>query len=126
MAAEGSAPGPRVTLLAPLGSRAFRLALTGRLVSMTGDAALSVTLAVLALDITQRPSGWGALLTASAVPRVILMLGGGLAVDRFRSRTVLLVSGLLQALVLMPLVPGAHFGQLELWHLYVSAVAFGV
>ena len=58
MAAEGSAPGPRVTLLAPLGSRDFRLALTGRLVWMTGDAALSVTLAVLALDISSgRPAG---------------------------------------------------------------------
>ena len=125
MAAEKPASEPRVTLLSPLGSRDFRFALGGRLVSLIGDAAQSVTLAVLVLDITQRPSGWGALLTAQAIPRALLMLGGGMAVDRFQSRSVMLAANVLQALVLVPLVVGALLGQLELWHLYAYAIASG-
>ena len=126
MAADRPVPEPRVTLFSPLGSRYFRLALAGRLLSLTGNAAQSVTLAVLVLDITQRPSGWGALLTAQAIPQALLMLGGGLAVDRFQSRSVMLAANLLQALVLAPLVPGALLGQLELWHLYAYAIASGI
>ena len=126
MAAELPAPEPRITLLSPLGSRDFRLALAGRLLSLTGNAAQSVTLAILVLDITQRPSGWGTLLTVQAIPQALLMLGGGLAIDRFTSRTVIVVANVLQALVLAPLVPGALLGQLELWHLYAYAVASGV
>ena len=85
-----------------------------------------MTRAVLVLDITLRPSGWGAVLTAQAIPQALLMLGGGVAVDRFQSRMVMLAANLLQALVLAPLVLGAALGQLELWHLYAYALASGV
>jgi hypothetical protein len=87
----------RVGLFSPLGWPDYRWALGGRLLSLTGDFAQSVILAVLVLDITQRPSGWGVLLTIQAIPRALLMLAGGVAVDRFQARSVMLVSNLVQA-----------------------------
>ena len=121
-----AAASPAGGLLTPLRSRDYRLALGGRLFTLTGNAAQSVTLAVLVLDITQRPSGWGTLLTVQAVPQALLMLAGGVAVDRFRSRTVIVASNLLQALTLAPLLVAALLGGLELWHLYAYAVASGI
>jgi MFS family permease len=115
-----------VTLISPLRWRDFRLAVIGRLFSLAGNAAQSVTLAVLVLDITQRPSGWGTVLTIQAIPQVLLMLAGGVVIDRFRSRSVLLASNLLFAVTLAALLPGLLLGTTELWHLYVYAVVSGV
>ena len=117
---------PSVGLLAPLGHRDYRWALGGRLFSLTGDFAQSVILAVLVLDITQRPSGWGTLLTLQAVPRVLLMLVGGVAVDHFQARSVMLASNLLQALTLAALLGWSLLGEIELAHLYAYAVVSGV
>jgi len=117
-----------VGLLSPLGFRDYRLALGGRVLTLTGLAAQAVILALLTLDATGLPSGWGAMLTVQAVPQVLLMLAGGLATDRFRALTVVAASSVLQAAALVPLLllslGGA--GPLELWHLYAYAVASGV
>jgi len=115
-------------LLSPLTYHGFRLALGGRLLALTGGAAQAVTLALLVLDATGLPSGWGTILTVQAVPQVLLILAGGVAVDRFRPLAVMAASNLLQALALVPLLALTLLGteRVELWHLYVYAVVSGI
>jgi MFS family permease len=87
-----------------------------------------VTLALLVLDATGLPSGWGTVLTVQAIPQVLLILVAGVVVDRFRPVAVMAASSLLQGLALIPILVLAQDGarQLELWHLYVYAVASGI
>jgi MFS family permease len=127
-AVEPRALGPAPGLLSPLAFHDYRLALSGRLLSLTAGAAQAVTLALLVLDATGRPSDWGALLTVQAIPQVLLMLAGGVAIDRFRPVAVMAASNLLQGLTLLPLMILAWLGteRIELWHLYAYAVASGV
>src|SRR4051794_1495400 len=68
-AARLQAPEHAPSLLAPLTSRSLRWALGGRFFALTGAAAQSVTLALLVLDATGLPSGWGTILTVQAIPQ---------------------------------------------------------
>src|SRR5215207_3493504 len=83
-------------LFSPLTFLSFRFALAGRVLTLTAGAAQAVTLALLVLDATGLPSGWGTILTVQAVPQVLLILAGGVAVDRFRPLAVMAASNLLQ------------------------------
>jgi MFS family permease len=121
-------PARAPTLVSPLAYDGFRFALGGRLCALTGGAAQGVTLALLVLDATGLPSGWGTILTVQAIPQVLLILAGGVAVDRFRPLAVMASSNLLQAAALVPLLALTLLGteRVELWHLYVYAVVSGI
>jgi MFS family permease len=129
LAVSGPAPvsrAGRATMLAPLGVPAFRRAWTGLACNLFGDQAQAVVLAVVALDLVGTASGWGAVLAAQAVPRILLLLVGGLAADRLRSATILRAAGALDALALTALAALHATGRLALPHLYVFALACGV
>lgn len=102
----------RFPLLAPLADRNFAVFWTGRTVSLAGDQFQTVALAVTALDLTRSASGLGVVLMVQAVPRAVLMLFGGVAVDRLRPRTVMLASDALQSLVVAALALLAFRGLL--------------
>jgi MFS family permease len=115
-------------LFSPLTYHGFRLALGGRLLALTGGAAQAVTLALLVLDATGLPSGWGTILTVQAIPQVLLILVGGVAVDRFRPLAVIAASNLLQGAALVPLLALTLLGtdRVEMWHLYAYAIVSGI
>jgi MFS family permease len=115
-------------LLTPLASRDLCWALGGRLFALVGSAAQAVTLAVLVLDATGLPSGWGTVLTVQAIPQVLLILVAGVVVDRFRPVRVMAASTLLQALALVPIFVLTLDGpeRIQLWHLYAYAVVSGI
>jgi MFS family permease len=115
----------RFSLLVPLLDRNFLIYWIGRTVSLSGDRFQTVALAIVALDLTHSTSGLGTVLAVQAIPRAILMLFGGAATDRFRARTVMLVSDFLQALVVLSLAVLAFSGTLSLWHLLVYAALSG-
>src|SRR5204862_7641892 len=87
---------PRLPLLAPLRVPNFALLWAGNAVSLAGDQFQLVALAVLALDLTGSTAVLGTVLAVEAVPRALLMLVGGVAVDRFQPRRVMLAANTLQ------------------------------
>jgi MFS family permease len=115
----------RFPLLVPLLDRNYLIYWIGRTVSFSGDQFQIVALAIVALDLTHSTSGLGAVLTVQAIPRALFMLFGGAATDRFRARTVMLVSDFLQSLVVVALALLAFSGALSLWHLLVYAALSG-
>ena len=112
-------------MLLPLATRNFRLYWIGRTISVAGDQFQTVALAVTALDVTHSASGLGTVLMVQAVPRAVLMLFGGAATDRFRARTVMLVSDALQMLIVATLAVLAWRGALTLWELAAYAALSG-
>ncbi len=112
-------------LLAPLNNRNYRLLWVGGTISVIGDFFQQVALSTLALELTNKPSGWGAVLMVQAVPRALLMLVGGVVTDRFQPRRVMFVSSILQALVVGALAVLSVLDRIALWHLYIYALLFG-
>lgn len=92
--------------------------------SVSGDSAYFVTLS-WAASRSLGPAAAGVVLAVGAVPRALLMLGGGVVADRFGPRRVLIGSDLVRCVLVvgaaLAVVGRVHFGVLA-----ALAIGFGV
>lgn len=115
----------RVPLLAPLAIRDYRFVWLGESVSLLGDQFNTVALAWLVLGLTGSGFALGVILIASAIPRGLFMLVGGVLSDRISPRDLALASNVLRA-ILTTVVAGLVIGErVELWQLAAVGVVFG-
>ena len=115
----------RFSLLDPFGAPSFLRVWSAASISFLGDQVQLVAFAVFVLDVTHRPAVLGAVLTAQAVPRILVLLVGGVAIDRFRPARVLLLSSITSAVVVAVLAALAATGSAQLWHLYLLGPLVG-
>lgn len=102
----------------------FRRYAAGQAVSVLGDQVYYVALSWVAVRIAS-PGTAGMLLAVSAVPRLLLMLSGGVLVDRTEPRRLMMVSDLARAVVCLAAAAVA-LRQASIPLLVVVALAFGV
>ncbi|MFE9642936.1 MFS transporter [Streptomyces sp. NPDC006365] len=93
--------------------------------SVTGDVGYHLILAWAATR-TAGPAQVGAVLAVGAIPRAVLMLGGGVLADRFGPRRVLLASDVVRCAVVLGAAALTGIDGPRLWPLYVVALLFGV
>lgn len=115
----------RFPILSALTLRDFRLLFIGQGISLIGDQFYFIALAWLTLQLTGSAVALGGVLTAAAVPRGVLMLGGGAISDRFSPRFLMLGSDAVRGIVVGVLAGVVLAGDAQLWMLYVLAVTFG-
>jgi MFS family permease len=108
-----------------LEERNFRLLWIGQTTSSLGDTLVYVALTFAVLALTGSAIDLGLVLAANALPRVILLLVGGVWADRLPRQLVMvgcdIVRGLLQAALAILFLTGTA----ELWHLGVAAALNG-
>jgi len=121
--AEETRPSRRRGILA---DTRFLVFTSGQGVSAIGDGIYIVALAWTALNLTHSAVYLGLLLTTTALPRAILMLGGGVLVDRWGARRVILGSDLSRAGVIGVLAVLLWLGHSSILGLFVVAGIFGV
>ena len=78
--------------LDPLRERDFRLVWAGRTISELGSALVPVALTFAVLDLTGSATSLGLVLVSAFVPRVVLLLLGGVFADRLPRRRVMLAT----------------------------------
>jgi MFS family permease len=110
----------------PFAVRDFRLLWVGEAVSALGDQFALIALPWLALVLTGSPLALGGAMAVMAIPRALLMLVGGVSVDRFSPRRVMLGSNAVRLVAVSALGVVVLFGEAELWMLYAFALVFGV
>ena len=93
--------------------------------SVTGDVAYFLILSWTAIRAAG-PAQVGAVLAVGAIPRAVLMLGGGVLADRFGPRRVLLASDVVRCAVVLGAAALTGIDGPRLWPLYVVALLFGV
>ena len=111
--------------LSSLRSRNFRLYWFGQMISVMGSRIQGIGQVWLVLELTH--SGWqlGLVGALQALPVLLFSIVGGIFVDRWPKRRVLLVTNtaaMLQALLLWILIVS---GAIQLWHLYILAMLLG-
>ena len=111
--------------LRPLADRDYRLFWGGESISVLGDQFHFVALAWLVLQLTGSGLALGTVLTAAAIPRVILILVGGAIADRIEPKLLIFRSNALRALVVGVVAALIITGRVEIWQLVVMAVIFG-
>ncbi|NJD29134.1 MAG: MFS transporter [Chloroflexi bacterium] len=110
----------------PLRIRDFRLLWLGEAVSAIGDQFALIALPWLALVLTGNALALGGVLAVMAIPRALLMVVGGVWVDRMSPRSVMLASNAVRLVAVAVLGVAALEGAIELWMLYAFALVFGV
>jgi MFS family permease len=112
--------------LGPLEERQFRNYFFARAFSLLGDTIVPVALAFAVLDIERSASALGLVLAAYTVPRVLLILVGGVWADRLPRNLLMVASDLLrfasQATAAFLIISGTA----EIWHLIVLNLLHGV
>lgn len=112
-------------LAATLRHRDFALLWSGQAVSVAGDGIFTVALAMAALQADDRPSALSIVLAARLVPTVVLVLAGGMVVDRVPRRLVMLVSDLVRGAAVAGAAVLIARGDGGLGALVVMAAIFG-
>jgi MFS family permease len=118
-------------LLAPamfraLASRAFALVWAGQTLSRIGDALYQIAVAWWVLERTGSAAAMATLLIVLFVPTVLLLLIGGVVVDRYSRVAIMFASDLLRGLIVCTVALLAASGLLQLWHLVMLNLVFGV
>ena len=101
--------------------RDFAKLITARFISMMGDYVHTVTTMWLVKEMTNSASAMASLFIANTVPRIIFSLFGGVSVDRYDRKTILVLSDGLRAVGVLGLVMLAMTNHLQVWHI----AAFG-
>lgn len=110
----------------PFAVRDFRLLWVGEAISSLGDQFALIALPWLALVLTGSALALGGVLALMAVPRALLMVVGGVSVDRFSPRLVMLGSNGVRLVAVTGLGVVVLAGAAQLWMLYAFALVFGV
>ena len=101
--------------------RDYRLVLSAGLVSLTGDWILKIGLAFHVYTLTGSTLASGGLLLASFLPLVVLGSLAGVFVDRWDRRRTMILTNLLHALVLLPLLVVRD--DSTIWVIYLVVLA---
>lgn len=109
-----------------LKNRSFALLWTGQTVSRIGDFVYQIALAWWVLQKTGSAKVMGTVLICSFTPMLLFVLIGGVTVDRFSRTKVMLISDIVRGILVGGVAVLAFLKLLEVWHVYVASVLFGL
>jgi MFS family permease len=125
--ANGNNPGCiAMSTFRALRCRAFALLWTGQTISRLGDALYRIALSWWVLEKTGSGAAMGMVLFFSMLPMVLFLLLGGVLVDRLPRARVMVASDVASGLVVTCVSILAFSGTLEVWHVYIASLLFGM
>ncbi|MBO8155709.1 MAG: MFS transporter [Bacillaceae bacterium] len=105
--------------------RNFLMYWIGYLFSAMGDAVFMLTIGWMVAELTGSGVLMGTMLLIMGIPRIGLMLLGGVMVDRFNPKRVMFLSDVLRAFVMFGLFIFTAVDWMNLYVLFVTAFVFG-
>lgn len=107
-------------------NRNFRMLWLGEIISLIGDQFYMIALPWLVLKMTGDALAVGTVLAVAGIPRALFMLVGGALTDRFSARFLMLASNVFRLVLVSGLAVLVFSGAVQLWMLYILALAFGL
>jgi MFS family permease len=105
--------------------RDFALLWSGQSVSLVGDGIYTVALALETLRIDNHPLALSLVLAARLLPTVLLLVAGGVIVDRIPRRFAMLASDSIRGVAVAIIAVLVALGTLQIWELVVLSAVFG-
>ena len=105
-------------MVLPLSYRDFRFLWIGQTISALGNPFQVVALVWLVLEIKGSPLALATMLLALAIPQAVVTLAGGVLIDRFDARTVMLWSDVVRTVTSGTIAILAFSDRLPLWLLF--------
>jgi MFS family permease len=94
-------------------------------VSLVGDGIYTVALALETLRIDNHPFALSLVLAARLLPTVLLLVVGGVIVDRIPRRFAMLASDSIRGIAVATIAVLVALGSLQIWELVVLSAVFG-
>ncbi len=116
----------KIPFLQALSSRPFALLWSGQTISALGDGAFTTAVAWQVLLLTGSATAMGLMMLAQTLPMILFLLVGGVVADRFPRKQVMLISDASRAMAVLVIAVLAMTHVLQLWHLVVLGLFFGV
>lgn len=114
-----------MTIFRAFSQRAFVLLWTGQIISRLGDSLYTIALAWWVLQKTGSATAMGVVLICADIPMLLLLLFGGIVVDRLPRMRLMLASDLLRGSVVGLIALLAFLQQLQLWEICIMSTLFG-
>lgn len=108
-----------------LSHRPFALLWSGQTISRLGDSLYQIALAWWVLQKTGSATAMGNVLIFSFLPTLLVVLVGGVTVDRLSRTWVMLLSDIASGIILSIVAVLAFNDLLEIWHLYIASTMLG-
>ncbi|MXM68038.1 MFS transporter [Streptomyces sp. HUCO-GS316] len=118
--------GRNSSMFSSLKIRNYRLFFMGQVVSNIGTWMQRIAQDWLVLSLTGSSTAVGVTTALQFLPMLLFGLYGGVLVDRLRKRPVLLVTQAAMALTALALAVLTLSGSVQIWHVYVAALAVGL
>ena len=115
-----------MNVLRSLKHRPFALLWTGQTTSRLGDNLYRIALAWWVLEKTGSATAMGTVLVLSQIPMLLFLLVGGVVVDRFPRIRIMFISDVLCGLVVTFIAVFSWLDLLEIWHIYLASIIFGL
>lgn len=116
----------RVRLFRSLGNRPFACLWGGQVFSRIGDHLYDIALAWWVLEKTGSATAMATVLIFVFTPTILFSLLGGVVVDRYSRLHLMLAADVVRGGTAVILGVLAFRGGLELWHVYVFSLVFGL
>ncbi len=108
---------------APKNMRSFLIIWIGQLISIVGSGLTSFALGVWIFDQTGQATPLAITVLFGNLPRILLAPIAGSLADRWNRRWLMILADTGDALVTLIVFIGLTFGHLEVWHVYLIALA---
>ncbi len=115
-----------VERLGALRERQFRLLWLGQATSAFGDGLVPVALAFAVIELTGSATDLGLVFAAGLIPRVVLILVGGVWADRLPRQLVMLAADVLRCLTQALVAAALLTGAARIWQLLLLSALYGV
>ena len=109
-----------------LWNRDFFILWQGQLVSALGDVIYSIALGFWILAKTGSTALMGALMAASALPRVLASPFAGVLVDRSDRKRLLILTDVVRGLAVVLVGVAALLGFIQVWMVFVTGIVIGL
>lgn len=116
----------RVPIFSALRERNYRLYFTGQMISNTGTWMQRIAQDWLVLELTGSPLAVGITTALQFLPVLLFGLLGGLVIDRYPKRSILVVTQSVMGLLAATLAALTLSGIVTVWHVYLIAFALGM
>jgi MFS family permease len=117
---------PLMNVLRSLTHRPFALLWSGQTTSRLGDSLHRIALAWWVLEKTGSATAMGTVLVLTQIPLLLFLLVGGVVVDRFPRLRIMFISDILSGTVVVFIAVFSWLNLLEIWHIYVASLIFGL
>lgn len=116
----------KIAIIQSLQRRSFAWLWSGQSISALGDSLYRITLAWWVLQVTGSATIMGIVLLCSFAPMLLLLVVGGVTVDRLPRLQVMLLSDLLRGGIVAAIAILGFSQRLEVWHIYIASILFGI